>query len=120
MLRKVEFVGLPSPLADPAIQQMIARGTIHPADLKRLDRMETDRQWHGWDRTAGITRRIIGPEHGFTRAYVFGFHDYVQLMEAEDVARLMAADPLNRRAFRVLDELDLPTRIVSARASGAA
>lgn len=107
MPRRIEWVGDPSPYADPAVQWAMATGNIRPDDLRLVRRIERERQ----ARLPGVTIRELTPADGFSKRYQFGPHPsaFVQLMEDADVARL-AADPIERTRFRDRDELVIAIR----------
>ncbi len=112
MLRRIAFVGLPSPEADPMVQWAIAHGRIRSDDLSEVQHLERERQWKGRALQPGHTIRIVGPEHGYTKTYQWGPIDYEQLMEPEDAARLLTDRPddtdndrWDRRCFEDRDEI---------------
>jgi hypothetical protein len=102
--KRVEFLGLPSPFQDPAVQAMKARGDLTPRRRKALWKMEQQRQMQGFCRFRGVTILKKGPETGLSRPYTFGPTQFVVEMDVEDIDRLMAQHPSNPQAFRVLDD----------------
>lgn len=110
--RRVEFVGLPSPFADPAVQALKAQGQLTPKRRKALYEMERKRQLQGFCRFPGATKRVVGVKDGLSRDYVFGPRVFVQEMAIDDIDKLhnrMHDDPniqaAYRKAFRVLDDV---------------
>jgi hypothetical protein len=110
--KRVEFVGLPSPFADPAVQAMKAQGALNPKRREALYDMERKRQRQGFCRFHGVTRRIVGTRDGLSRDYVFGPHTFVQDMDIADIDKLhnrMHTDAniqmAYRQAFRVVDDV---------------
>lgn len=110
--RRVEFVGLPSPFSDPAVQAMKARGQLTPKRREALYDMERKRQRRGFCRYPGVTKRTFGTKHGLSRDYTFGPHNFVQEMTIEDLDKVLNRMHTNpviqaayRQSFRVLDEL---------------
>lgn len=110
--KRVEFVGLPSPFEDPAIQAMKARGQITKKRRDALYDMERNRQRKGFCRYPGVTVRTVGIKHGLSRDYRFGPHVFVQDMAIEDIDKLLHRMHRNpdiqnayRQAFRVLDDI---------------
>lgn len=101
----VEFVGLPSPFADPAVQAMKARGEITPKRRAALYDMERKRQGQGFCRWPGVTRRTIGVQHGLGRDYIWGPHSFVVEMDIADINKLMQMHDAHAQAFRVLDDI---------------
>lgn len=103
--KRVEFVGLPSPFADPAIQAMKARGQLTKKRRDKLYEMERKRQIQGFCRYPGVTARTIGTRHGLSRDYRFGPREFVQEMAIEDIEKLMQMHDAHPQAFRVLDDI---------------
>ena len=118
--RRVEFVGLPNPFFDPAVQAMKARGEMTAKRRAQLTKMEQRRQMQGFARVPGHTRRWVGPEHGFSRRYEWNTaNNFTVEMAIEDIDLLLdkihdqIPDPDKRRdmklahqqAFRVVDDV---------------
>jgi hypothetical protein len=104
---RVEWIGLPSPWADPGVQIMKAQGKLTEHDKSELRKMESKRQRMGFCRLIGVTAREFSRDDGFTRDYKWGPEPgtFVLDMEPEDVELLMKLHDLHRQAFRVLDEI---------------
>ncbi|MBS0336817.1 MAG: hypothetical protein JSS40_08415 [Proteobacteria bacterium] len=86
-MRRVKWVGDPSPWSDPVLLEGLVRETIPPPLLERLRRFEN------YQRVCvipGKTELILGPAHGFTTTYHFGPYFFVQMMEDGDAERLFA------------------------------
>lgn len=104
-VRIVRFVGLPSPFADPVIQDQLARRALSKTDRAVLWRMEQKRQMQGFSRVPGRTQLTLGPEHGLSRTYVFGPTVFEVEMEAHDIEVLMRMHIAHAQAFTVVDDI---------------
>lgn len=103
--KRVEFLGLPCPFQDPAVQALKAKGHLTRKRHRALWKMEQKRQMQGFCRFPGVTILNKGPETGLSRPYTFGPTQFVVEMDVEDIDRLMAQHPANPQAFRVLDDI---------------
>lgn len=104
--KRVQFLGLPSPFSDPAIQAMKARGQLTPRRRKELHKMESRRQMQGFCRYPGVTVKVIGPADGLSREYRWDTgNGFVADMEEGDITHLMGMHLAHPQAFRVLDDL---------------
>lgn len=111
-LRRVEFVGLPSPITDPAVQALKTRGKLTGKARDEVYRQESKRQMRGFCRYPGVVR-FVDETHGFSRRYEWTSNNgWVAWMTPDDIDRLlnrMHTDPnmrmAHQRAFRVLDDL---------------
>lgn len=111
-MRRVEFVGLPSPFAFPEVQQALAApirsiGDRHERRAMRaeLTRQERRRQMQGFARVPGRTQLTLGQEHGLTQMYVWGPRDFIVEMPLEDVDRLFKLHTHHALAFRVVPDV---------------
>lgn len=75
-------------------------GTLPPEFVESLRWFESN---YRLSAAAGLSRFIVGPEHGFTRRYQFGEHVFEQEMRDEDWTRLIE-HPLDRVMFVDLTE----------------
>lgn len=105
---RVEFVGLPSPYADPGVMRALGAPAHSTTERllrrdmrKELTRQERKRQMQGFARVDGHTRLILGPQHGLSRTYIWGPNAYVVEMDADDIDRLMRMHSHHCLAFRV-------------------
>lgn len=103
--KRVEWIGLPSAFGDPEVQRRLAYRLISEEGRAALWALERKRQAEGFARFQGRTQRCLGTADGLSRDYVWGPHDFVQLMDPDDIRILMDLHPAHRRAFRVLDDL---------------
>lgn len=103
--RRVVFRGLPSPFADPVIQDQLARRVLSKLDRQALWRMEQKRQMQGFSRVPGRTQLTLGPEHGLSRTYVFGPFVFEVEMESHDIEILMRMHIAHAQAFTVVDDI---------------
>lgn len=123
---RVEFVGLPSPFADPQVRRALAAPVQSHQQRreialirKELTKQEKRRQMWGFARVNGRTSTRLDERHGLSRAYVWGPRIWTVEMEPADVDVLMRAPWIqkesqreaHRRAFVVHD--DAPIIIAS-------
>lgn len=99
-MARIRWQGHLSPFDDPDILRAIVDGRAPVALMERLRRFEHH------ERVAvvpGRSEMIVGPEHGFSRTYVWGPDDFTLEMERDDWERLRA-NPWDGPMFRDLDE----------------
>lgn len=84
---RVAWDGHPSPFDDPAVVNAIARGQMPVGLAMRLRRFEHHERI---SRTPGHSEFFIGPEHGFSRTYVWGPVLFELDMDEADWERLKA------------------------------
>lgn len=99
MGHRIRWQGHPSPFDDPVILRAIVDGRAPVPLVERLRRFEHH------ERLAvvpGRSEMIIGPDHGFSRTYVWGPDQFVVEMEPDDWERLRA-NPWDGIMFRDID-----------------
>lgn len=102
MARIIRWVGHPSPLYDHNISSRIRAGTM-PAELVlAMEDFEHNRKISV---NRGRSEFRVGPEHGYSRPYVWGPRYFDVQMEEKDWARL-CKNPLER--FQFLDVTNGP------------
>jgi hypothetical protein len=95
-LVKVSWDGHPSPFDDPAVVGAIARGSMPAALATRLQRFEHNERI---SRVPGQSEFTVGPEHGFSRTYVWGPDLFEVWMDPADW-QLLQGNQWDRWMFR--------------------
>ncbi len=111
-------MGDPSIAEDPAIALGFTLKNLHPTDMKILRDYERGTQSgvnpaiRRRSAIVGKTQFIVGPEHGFSRTYVWGPEPgtFIQEMEEAD-AKLLMDSALDAGMFEDLDGLTVHSRI---------
>lgn len=101
-LRLIRYTGDPWAGDDPGLCKALAAGRIPLPVAEALERFQ--RMQH-LSLIPGQTEVILGPEHGFSRTYVFGPTQYAVWMEPSDAA-LVLDNEWDR--WRFLDITDAP------------
>jgi hypothetical protein len=101
-MRRIKWVGDPSPWSDPALVAGLVRETIPLPLLERFRRFENHQRVCA---LPGKSVLSLGPESGFTRHYRFGPHNFIVEMDDADAA-LLFGNEWDRWQF--LDVTDMP------------
>jgi hypothetical protein len=104
-MKRVRWVGHPSPFADPHILKMIERETLPLPMAMAFRRFEHNRRISA---TPGKAEFSVGPTHGFSRTYRW-LPDQELDIEDEDY-ELLIRHPLDRYMFLDVTNGSLPTR----------
>lgn len=95
-MRRIAWVGDPSPYRDREVAYAVWTGRVHPADLALIRQIEAVRR----KAVVGVSRLVVGPAHGFSQTYVWGpWPGTFEVDMADEDAALLLGNPLDAPMF---------------------
>lgn len=104
-MKRVRWVGHPSPFEDPQIHKMIFEGTLPLPMAFAFRRFEHNRRVAA---NPGRSEFSVGPSHGFSRTYRWLPNQELEMEERD--WELLCRHPLDRYMFLDVTDMSLPQR----------